>query len=183
MKSNRLNKIDNFAKRHLLFSSFVCLMILGVIINFYWSFDRRESSYTFVGIEEYIHMVKWSILGTFLWDLIPIFLISLLLTSFLKKESLDNIHLPFYQKFILSFITVSPIIFLFFTGFFGYGFDFRYYPDGAFVFLPTYSVIFSLYFGWFSNASRIGIIIHCFVVTLLMGALCIIMAILHSSGA
>lgn len=180
MTSSRLKTIDDFARRHLLFSSFVCLIILGFIINFYWAFRGRESSYTFVSVAEYINMVKWSILGTFFWGSIPIFFISLLLYSFLKKKSSVYNNLSFYQKFILSFIPAFIIMFLFYLCITSSSYKpSDYYPGAVFV-SSVYSVIFATFFGWLSNASKIRMIVQCIIVNLLMVFFDIIMGILHS---
>jgi hypothetical protein len=180
MKSNRLRKIDNFANRHLLLSSFLCLIILGFIINFYWAFDNRESSFTFVGVEEYISMIKLSIFLTFFFGSIPIFFISLLLYSFLKRKSSVYNNLSFYQKFIISFIPAFIIMLLFYLCIASSSYKpSDYYPGAVFI-SSVYSVIFATFFGWFSNASKTRIIVQCFIVNLLMVFFNIIMCFLQS---
>ena len=180
MKSNRLKKIDDFTRRHLLLSSFLCLIILGFIINFYWAFRRRESSFTFVGVEEYISMIKWSILGAIFLDSIPIFFISLLLYFFLKRKSSVDNNLSFYQKFIISFIPAFITILLFY--FWIASFSCRpsdYYLGAVFV-SSVYSIIFATYFSWISNASKIRIVVQILIISLLMILLNIIEYFLHN---
>jgi hypothetical protein len=125
-------------------------------------------------------MIKWSILGTIFLDSIPIYFISLLFYSFLKRKSSVYNNLSFYQKFIISIIPSFVIIFLLYL----WAASFSYYTlrdcdPWAIFFYSIYSVIFAAFFGWFSNASKTRIIVQCFIINLLMVFFNIIMGILH----
>ena len=144
MKSNILKRIDDFAKRHLLLSSFVCLIILSILINFYWAFDNRLLYHT--GIEGFVDMVVSSILVTFFVGSIPIFFISLLLYSFLKKKSSVYTGLTFYQRFILSLIPAFVIILLFFVCIVSCSYELSDCDPWGVFFYTIYSIIFAAFF-------------------------------------
>ena len=176
MKSDTLRKIDDFAKRHLLLSSFLCLIILSLVFNFYISF---VSSYSVITTSsEFIDSIDDILIASFflnIYSTIPIFFISLLLYFFLKKKSSSGLDLMFNKKFFLSFIPTLAIMLFFLI---------RIAQDAILRYSkPTYlynmailvsfvcSAIFAIYFGWLSRASKLRIIVQCIIANLLIGLL------------
>lgn len=174
MKSNRLEKIDNFARRHPLLSSFLCLYILSAILEFFLFYaDTAKASTLGGGIENIILSARLSIFYNWLW-IIPIFFISLLLCSFLKKKSSHDGSLSFSRKFFLAFIPALATI-LFFSIWIVQMIP-RPYASNPMYLYPLaiftscfYSAVFSTFFGWQSKVSRVGIIVQAIIVSLLMG--------------
>ena len=174
MKSNIIKKIDDFARRHLLLSSFLCLFILGIIINTYWAFDRPGLRRTF------LYVAAENILTTFVFGSIPIFLVSLLLYSFIKKGISGHSDLAFSKRFVLSFIPTFIITLLFYLWYASSHYKPSDYYLGAVFVSSVYSVIFAAYFGWLSNATKKRIIGQCTIINLLMVFFNILTGFLYS---
>lgn len=168
-----LEKIDNFANRHPLLSSFLCLLILATALEFFGIYTGTVNSTLYVGIENIIISAKWSIFGIWVW-IIPVFFISLLLCSFLKKKGSHDDSLSFPRKFILAFIpTLATILFLLICIVEDIP---RPYARNAVYLYPLaiftscfYSAVFGTFFGWQSRVSRTRIIVQSIIVNLLMG--------------
>jgi len=174
MKSNTLKKIDAFAKRHLLLSSFVCLIILSLVFNLYISI---ASSYSIIiTFSKFIDLVVSSIIDTFFFSTIPILVISSLLLYFLeKKTSTDIPNLTYFKRLFLSFIPAMPIM-LFFLIWIAQDAILRYSKptylyDMAILVSFVCSAIFAIYFSWLSRASKLRIIVQCIIANLLIGLL------------
>jgi hypothetical protein len=167
MKSNILKKIDAFAKRHLLLSSFLCLISLSVALNFYMGY-ALPSPLLPEGIQKVVDLaISTIIIGT-----IPIFVISILLYHFLKKKTPVVSNFTYYKKFFLSFIPTLPIITYFLIVITQDAIT--YYNKSAYFYILAslisfaYSVIFATYFSWLSKASKSKIIVQCIIIGILM---------------
>lgn len=172
MEPNSLEKIDNFARRHLLLSSFLCLLILGTIFNFFINYVETAKSSFDWAIEEIIDFALSTIIPIIFW-IIPSFIISLLLCYFLKKKSSQEAGLSFSQKFLPAFIPALGIILIFSTLIFlttprPYSYNLTYICLAIFT-SCLYSTVISAFLGWLSKASKAGIIVQSFIVSLLMG--------------
>jgi len=176
MKSNALKKIDVFAKRHLFLSSFVCLIILSLVFNFYILFVSDYDVIT--TFSEFIDIIGDLFFATFflsLYSTIPISVVSSILLYFLKKKAPAIPNLNYSKKFFLSFIPTLSIM-LFFLIWIAQDAILRYSK-------PTYlynmailvsficSAIFAIYFSWLSRASKLRIIVQCIIANLLIGLL------------
>jgi len=169
-----LEKIDNFINRRPLLSSFLCLLVLGIILEFFWIYtDTARSSSLDGGIENIIISAKWSIFGIWVW-VIPVFFISLILRSFLKKKGSHDDSLSFSRKFIFAFIPTLATILFFLVCIVEdiprpYGSNPMYlYPLAIFT-SCFYSAVFGTFFGWQSRVSRTRIIVQSIIVNSLMG--------------
>ena len=174
MKSNRLQKIGDFTNRHPLLCSFLCLLVLGTILEFFGIYSGTAGSSSLDGgMENIILSAKWSIFGIWIW-IIPVFFISLILHSFSKRKGSHDASLPFFRRFILAFIPALGIILLFSIGIVEdiprpYSSNPMYlYPLAIFT-SCFYGVVFGTFVGWQSKASRKGIILQSIIVNLLMG--------------
>jgi len=182
MIMNILMKIDKLAKRHLLLSSFLCLMLLALIINLYWTFENHSIDNSQEIGEYIINTVKVSISDTFLFGLIPIFFISFIMHYFLKKKDSVYLILNFYRRLILSLIPSFIIILLFFVWMnVSYYFELSYYNPWSIFIYFVYSIISAAFFSWHSKASKSGIIIKFSIVLLLMGFYYLFVSFLHRS--
>jgi len=174
MQPIMLRKIDNFGRRHLLLSSFLFLLILGTILEFFGIYaSTARSSSLDGGIENIIFSAKWSIFGIWVW-VIPVFLFSLLLCSFLKKKGSHNARLSFSRKFVLGSIPALSIILLISVWIVEdtprpFASNPMYlYPLAIFI-SCFYGAVFGAFFGWQSKVSRAGIIVQSISLNLLMG--------------
>ncbi len=174
MEPNRLEKIDNFTKRHLLLSSLLCLFILSLILEFYRFYMAYDIStpLEFKGIAKVIFLAKNTVFNTG-FCLIPIFIISLLLWSFLKKQSSPDATLSFSRKFIFSFIPALAIILLFSIWIVQdipkpYAGNPMFLYPLAILTSCFYSAVFGAFFGWQSKVSRVEIIVQSVIVSFLM---------------
>ena len=72
MKSDIFKKIDYFTRRHLLLSSFLCLIVLSLVFNLYISI---ASSYSIIiTFSKFIDLVIASIIDTFFFSTIQLFI-------------------------------------------------------------------------------------------------------------
>ena len=187
MKSNRLRKIGGFSERHILLSSFLCLLISSIFLGFFSVYTGTAGSFSLKGgIENIIFSAKWSIFGIWLW-IIPVFFISLLFCSFLKKKSSYDASLSFFQKFILAFIPALATILLFSILIVRdiprpYASNPMYLYSLSIFTSCLYSVLFASFFGWLSKLSRVGIIVRSSIVNLLMGSFLLFMHVLSKIG-
>lgn len=172
---NILIRIDDFTNRRPLLSSFLCLLVLGTILEFFgiYTHTARSSSLD-GGIENIIFSAKWSIFGIWVW-VIPVSFISLLLCSFLKKKGSRDASLPFSKKFILAFIPAPATILLFSIWIVEdiprpYSSNPMYLYPLAILTSCFYSAVFSAFLGWQSRVSRPVIIVQSIIVNLLMGS-------------
>lgn len=173
MKSNILKKIDEFTRRHLLLCSFLCLIILSVVLNFYMGYALPTSSLLPKVIERIIDLVVPSIIRTLFIGTIPIFVVSILLYHFLKKKTHTVPKLTYYKRFFLSFIPTLAIILFFSIRIAQYA-STSYanppYPYQLAILTSfVYSVIFAAFFSWLSKASKLGITVQCIITSILMG--------------
>ena len=172
MKLNQLIKIGEFFERQLLLSSFLCLLILGTIFNFLLVYIETAKSSFDWAIDEIIDFALSAIITAIFW-VIPSFIISLLLCYFLRKKSSHDAGLSFSKKFFSAFIPALGTILLFSTLIF-LATPRHYSNNPTFIFLALftsclYSTVISAFFGWLSKASKAGIIVQSFIVSLLMG--------------
>lgn len=174
MKSNRLEKIDNFINRYLLLSSFLCLLILATALEFFGIYTGTAESFSLDGgIENIIFSAKWSIYGIWIW-IIPVLFISLILCSFLKKKGSHDDSLSFPRKFILAFMPALATI-LFFLIYIVEDIPRPYASNPVYLYPLAiftscfYSAVFGTFFGWQSGVSKTRIIVQSIIVNLLMG--------------
>ena len=173
MKSNIFMKIDGFARRHLLLSSFVCLIILSFILVYYMSYIL---DYVFVGHKATIGVRLVDVFPATMWSTlffhsIPTFVISILLSHFLKKNTYIA-PLGYCKRCFLSFSSTLPIILFVLiktpdASTFNNNIPYPYHM--AILISFVYSVIFSIFFAWLSKASKERIIIQSIIVSILMG--------------
>ena len=176
MESNRLQKIDNFARHHLLVSSFVCLVTLSLVFNFYISFVSDYDVIT--TFSEFIDIIERLSFGTFvlsLYSAIPILVICSILVHFLGKETPTVPVLAYYEKFFLTFIPTLALI-LFFLIWITQDAILRYSKPIYLYYMAIFvsfvcSAIFATYFSWLSRDSKLGIIVQCIIANLLIGLL------------
>jgi len=176
MKSNAAKKIDAFVRRHLFLSSFVCLIILSLVFNFYILFVSDYDVIT--TFSEFTDIIGDLLFPTFflsLYSAIPILIVSSILLYFLKKKGPPIPNLTYFKRIILSFIP-TMIILLFSLIWISQEAILRYSK-------PTYlynmailvsfvcSAIFSIYFSWLSKASKLQIVVQCIIAALLIGLL------------
>lgn len=150
--------MDEFVKRHLLLSSFLVLSFYGVLLNSYYQIICLSSD--FFNIDSYNITVN---IIAFALSSIPVFIISLVMSSFLKNKIPVKIHQAFYRKLVICFIATFLSAPLYFE-------EFRGYSDllGIF-FAVVYGIAFSAFFAYFSYGSKTKIIIQCFIVSILIG--------------
>jgi hypothetical protein len=172
MKSNAAKKIDDFARRHLFLSSFVCLMILSVIFNFYMGYALPISSLLPSVAERLINLIMPSLIGTFFFSTIPILVVSSILFYFLKKKAPVIPDLNYSKKFSLSFIPTLAIILFFLIRIAQYASSSYANPPYLYHFAIitsfVYSIIFAAFFSWLTNTTRLKIIIQCIMISTLM---------------
>lgn len=171
MKSNSFMKIDYFARRHLLPSSFVCLIILSFIQIYYMRYALPISSLHKAKVGEILVDLFMPTIWITLFHSIPIFAISILLSHFLKKKTYIA-TLRYYKRFLLSFApTLAIILFLLIrvpnalTSYSNIPYPYHMAILTSFV----YSAIFSAFFTWLSKASKERIIIQSIVISILVG--------------
>lgn len=102
MGANILKQFEKFCRRHLLLSSFLWLYIPCILFSFYIEFDNQTSMDT--GVGAFIEKLFLAFMGVFFTTLIvsiPIFLISLLLYTFLKQKSAVKADWSFFPRFII----------------------------------------------------------------------------------
>jgi len=159
MKSNFL-KMDEFVRRHLLLSSFLLISFDGFFLNYYYQIIFLSSD--FFNISSY--NIKVDIIAFALCS-IPVFIISLLMWSFLKNKDPVQIRQAFYHKLIICFIATFLSVPLYLG-------EFRDYSDllGIF-FAVVYGIAFSVFFAYFSYGSKKKIIVQCFIISILIGFL------------
>lgn len=176
MKLNALKKIDDFARRHLFFTSFVCLVILNLVCNFYILF---VSDYDVIKtFSEFTDIIGDLLFPTFflsLYSAIPILIVSSILLYFLKKKTPSIPNLTYFKRLFLSFIPTMPIM-LFFLIWIAQDAILRYSKpsylyDMAILVTFVCSAIFAIYFSWLSRASKLRIVVQCIIVNLLIGLL------------
>jgi hypothetical protein len=111
MGSNMLKQFEKFCRRHLRLSSFLYLLLQYVIFRFYIAFDSIRAKDAGVGafIEMVFHGLSL-VSGDTALASIPIFLISLLLYTFLKQKSVVKADWSFFRKFILAFFPFPTFI-------------------------------------------------------------------------
>jgi len=172
MKSNIFMKIDDFARRHLLLTSFACLILLSFILIYYvcYVLDYGPLHEVKIGkrlIDEFCPTI-WT---TLFFSPIPTFAIAILLSHFLKKKT--YIATPhYYKRFFLSFApTLAIILFLLIITLEPKTFYNKIpYPYHMAILTSfVYSVIFSAFFAWLSKASKRQIMIQSSIIGILMG--------------
>jgi hypothetical protein len=175
MKSNAAKKIDAFARHHLFLSSFVCLMILSVILNFYMGYALPISSLLPNVVERLINLIVPSIIGTFFFSTIPILVVSSILFYCLKKKAPVIPDLSYSKKFSLSFIPTLAIILFFLIRIAQYASSSYANPPYPYHFAIitsfVYSVIFAAFFGWLTDTTKLKIIVQCIIISILMALL------------
>jgi len=175
MRSNAVKKIDAFARSHLFLSSFVCLMILSVILNFYMGYALPISSLLPSVPERLINIIMPSIIRTFFFSTMPILVVSSLLFYFLRKKVPVIPDLNYSKKFSLSFIPTLAIILFFLIRIAHYASSSYANPPYPYHFAIissfVYSIIFAGIFSWLTNTNRLKIIIQCIIITILMALL------------
>ena len=179
MGSNMLKKFEEFCRRRLRLSSFLCLYLPSIVYSFYIAFDNATSLRA--GVGAFIEKLWGSLMEVlFVAPIvsIPIFLISLLLYTFLKQTSSVKADWTFFPKFILAFFPA------FITMFIGLYVLWPYLQIGIILAGFVYSVIFATYFALFSNVSKIQFALQCTIVipviNFLMAAMFFIIALLGS---
>lgn len=164
MQKDILTKTDAFIRNHPRLCSFLILIILSIIINVYWSikgrpFYRDDDMLTYCN-----RLFMEGIFDALVIDVLPIFLISLLLAYFLKRMNSTKVLMPFYIKFIISFC-ISCLAMI--IG----GEQVMYFKITDVFFLILFSGIFATYFALFSHVSRLSFIVQCSIISFLMGIL------------
>ena len=174
MESIKLNKIVGFFDRHLLLSSFLLLVILGTLLAFYITY-ARTAHFSFIGggIHNILFSAKWTILDIWLC-VIPLFPISVVLFSFLKRKDSHGSQLSFSSKFLLSSIPAVSIVFLFTfltiqetPG--PYANDPMYLYSIAIFITGVYGVMFGAFFGRHSKTTKLRTLAQSAAVNILMG--------------
>jgi hypothetical protein len=175
MKSDIFKKIDDFARHHLFLSSFLCLISLSVVLNFYMGYALPISSLLPNVIERLINLIVPSIIGTFFLGSIPILVISGLLLYFLEKKTPVIPNLNYSKKFFLSFMPTLSIILFFLIRIAQYASSSYANPPYPYHFAIltsfVYSVIFATFFSWLTNTSKLKIIVQSIIISILMGFL------------
>ena len=165
-----------FFESHPLLSSFLCLLILSTILEFYRYYVHSVGPVPLKleSIEKVIYFVKSSTLGAAYFWSVPVLFISLILWSFLKKESSSEESPTFYSRFALSLVPAFTVTLFFSISIIRHHKPIYYsrpdllYPL-AIITTCFYGAAFGAFFGWLSKGSKARIIIYSVIVNLLMG--------------
>ena len=172
MKRDIQTRIDEFAKNHLLLSSYLCLLFISTFLEFFRIYAMTAGYYSLDGGVENIIYAATGAVPVF-W-VIPVFFISLFLYSFLKYKRSQNARSSLMQKFILTFFPTLAVLLLFSiwiiqeTLLFYPKTPLHLYPLGIFT-SCLYSIVFSMFIVWLSEASGVRLIVQSTIVSLLMG--------------
>jgi hypothetical protein len=120
------------------------------------------------GVGAFIEKLCLSIMGTFSRAIavsIPVFLISLLLYTFLKQKSTVKANWPFFSKFILAFF---PAYFVMVSAYLA--FSSNLHIMGILI-LFIHSAYFATYFALLSEVTKIQFVLQCIFVMPLINLL------------
>ena len=159
MKIKFIKKIEDFSHSYLCLSSFLYLLFPCAIYRFFLNFSGINANGA--GIVAFLDKVfrafSFALLDTGLAS-IPIFLISLLLYTFLKQKSAVKANLSFFSKFILVFFPYYFVMIFVYLAF-----SSILHIAGILI-LFVYSAYFATYFALFSEVSKIQFVLQCIFV-------------------
>jgi hypothetical protein len=159
VKIKIIEKFKDFSHRHLRLSCFLCLFLPSIVFSYYIAYSNEAVISTGFGASiEKIWGSLMEVLFVAPIVSIPIFLISLLLYTFLKQSSSVAADWTFPPKFLLVLLPA------FITMFLGLFILWPYLEIEIILVGLVNSVIFATYFAIFSEVSKIQFALQCITV-------------------